>query len=183
MKEYNISFFALNKQRLFPKDTLWWGSGAEICGYSPSTYKFFIVDDGMCCDDTGCWLVHGWRLKEPFDFKRSLVKYVDDDYDEGDGVKILEQWIMFRDFREDIAPIEALYDRHKANNEATIVFVAKDKCCYTFGKDAETAAELCPGFPVAYMMTDAPILAFGERWWCEMEQHLSQAGRDVKKIQ
>lgn len=176
--EYTISVHAL--RRLFPDDTLWWTSGAEIVGYSPSTYKLFVVDDGTCWDDIGCWLVHGWRLKEPWDFK-SPIKYVDTDYDEGNGVKILERWVMFRNYSGDIAPVKALYEKRKDSNGAILVFVKKDGCYYTFGKDAERVSELLPGFPVAYIVGE-PIIAIDGNYWPEVRQSIEHTETKIKTV-
>jgi hypothetical protein len=134
--EYNINMLTLS--RIFPEDTLWWTSGAEICGYSPSTYKLYVITDGCCYDDCGTWLVHAWRLKEPWDMK-TPIKYVDDDYDDGKGVKIMEQWLMFRFNAKDVAPIREKYEQQVASRQSTnnhILFIEKDGLFYTFGSDA-----------------------------------------------
>jgi hypothetical protein len=149
-------------------------SGAEICGYSSSTYKLFVVDDGTCWDDTGCWLVHGWRLKEPWDFK-SPVKYVDTDYDEGNGVKILERWVMFRNYKGDIDLIEAKYKQYKAIFGNDIVFVRNDGDYYTFDDDAVRTAGHAPGFPPAYMMGRA-ILVISNSYLSDIRGALAKAG-------
>lgn len=173
--EYNINMLTLS--RIFPEDTLWWTSGAEICGYSPSTYKRYVIDDGCCSDDAGCWYVHGWRLKEPWNFRHPTKYIPDDDYDEAEGVKIIEDWFMFRNYKGDIALIEAKYKQYKAVFGNDIVFVRKDGNYYTFDDDAVRTAGHAPGFPPAYMMGRA-ILVFGVGYLNDIRENLVKA--DVK---
>lgn len=60
---YNITFQML--WRLFPKDTMWTTSGAELIGYSPKTNRHIVIDDGLCISDDGYYLVHEYSPKNP----------------------------------------------------------------------------------------------------------------------
>lgn len=41
------------------------GKGAELCGYNPENSEYLVIDDGMCRDDTGTWVVHHYRIASP----------------------------------------------------------------------------------------------------------------------
>lgn len=119
--------------------------------------------------------MHGWRLKEPWDFRRPLKYIPDDGYDEAEGVKIIEDWFMFRNYKGDIALIEAKYKQYKAGFGNNIVFVRKDDNYYTFDDDAIKTAEHVPGFPPAYMMGRA-ILVISGGYLSDVMGDLAKAG-------
>lgn len=62
-RSYDVSIAKL--VRITPKDTFWWGSGSEICGFSKSTGIHFVIEDGGCCDIDGLWLVSIFKITNP----------------------------------------------------------------------------------------------------------------------
>lgn len=78
-----IDFSCLD--RTFP-GFIWVSRVHEICGWNPETYQWIVIDDGMCWDETGQWLVHIYQLTEkdhPIEWK---WKYHDNE------TKIAEEW-------------------------------------------------------------------------------------------
>ena len=39
--------------------------GAELCGYNPQSSEYLVIDDGMCRNDAGTWVVHHYRITSP----------------------------------------------------------------------------------------------------------------------
>jgi hypothetical protein len=102
--------------RITPKDTIWWGCGSEICGFSKSTGLYFVIEDGGCWDVDGFWLVTIWKVtniekvwEEIFSTRHLgyLRKYPSDDVTEC----VCQEWVDFRtwksawDFSDEIKKI------------------------------------------------------------------------------
>ena len=51
--------------KLFPKDTLWTTSGAEIIGYSYKENRHIVIEDGLCTMPDGKWMVHEYSPESP----------------------------------------------------------------------------------------------------------------------
>lgn len=59
---YDVSVAKLS--RITPNDTIWWGCGSEICGFSKLTGLYFVIEDGGCWDVDGFWLVTIWKVTD-----------------------------------------------------------------------------------------------------------------------
>jgi hypothetical protein len=62
LRGYDVSVAKLS--RITPKDTIWWGSGSEISGFSKLTGLYFSIEDGACWDVDGFWLVNIWKVTD-----------------------------------------------------------------------------------------------------------------------
>lgn len=60
---------------------------AELCGYNPKIRQYLVIDDGMCCNNTGTWLVNLYKITNPAYNPFDECKYP---CEETDGVKIAE---------------------------------------------------------------------------------------------
>ena len=82
---------------------------------------------------------------------------------------------MFRNYKGDIALIEAKYKQYKAVFGNDIVVVRNDDNYYTFDDDAVRTAGHAPGFPPAYMMGRA-ILVISGSCLSDIRGNLAKAG-------
>lgn len=41
------------------------GKGADLCGYNLQSSEYLVIDDGMCRNDAGTWVVHHYRITSP----------------------------------------------------------------------------------------------------------------------
>lgn len=62
------------------------GKVAELCGFNRSNMQYIVIDDGMCWDDTGTWVVHYYQITNPNFDPFSKYKHPGDD-----GYKISEK--------------------------------------------------------------------------------------------
>lgn len=77
-----VSYSRLNRE--FP-GFVWWVNKKEICGVNFETRQNIVIEDGLCRDRNGKWLVHLYQWKElPQDWKK--LKYSVDEE------KLMEEW-------------------------------------------------------------------------------------------
>lgn len=81
------------------------GKGAELCGYNPQNKEYLVIDDGMCRDDTGTWVVHHYRITSPDFNPFDVYKHPGDG-----GVKISEERVSLAesDNKEALGHIKAI---------------------------------------------------------------------------
>ena len=99
---YDVSIAKL--ARITPKDTIWWGCGSEICGFSKSIGIHFVIEDGACWDIDGSWLVRIFQVTNPERHFKDIFegtstgylrKYPSDENSEC----IYQEWIDFRTWK------------------------------------------------------------------------------------
>ena len=80
-KRYEISISKLTKT--FP-GFIWVDRCLELCGWNPVTHQWIVIEDGMCVDNEGEWVVTIYQLSDNERPIQNNYKYCEHD-------KIIEQ--------------------------------------------------------------------------------------------
>lgn len=56
---------------------IWVDRCLELCGWNPETHQWIVIDDGMCVDKDGSWIVTIYQLTEFVNPIQENYKYCD----------------------------------------------------------------------------------------------------------